>query len=113
VLSSEDSFDPLAVSLSCGGAGPAAAAITPVPPEGDYLTCLCEPSESATDRGRLRIVGDALPCRIGLNIEGEHRKFDRVDRPVLLCESIQKTPLHGTRPSTHDKCSDLRTIVRS
>jgi hypothetical protein len=57
-----------------------------VPPEIDHLTFLCKFTEGTPNRDNLRIVDDGLPRVIGLNIEGERRKLDRVNQPVLTLQ---------------------------
>jgi len=57
-----------------------------VPPEVDHLTFLCEFTEGTPNRDNLRIGDDGLPRVIGLNIEGERRKLDRVNQPVLTLQ---------------------------
>jgi hypothetical protein len=62
---------------------------------------LCKFAEGAPDGDNLRLIDEALPCIIGLNVEDERRKLDCVDQPVLLCQSIQKAPLNSAVASCH------------
>jgi hypothetical protein len=105
----EGSFAPLSISLGCGGIGPAAAAITPMPPEVDRLAFLCEFAERTPYRDKLRILDGALPRLIRLNVVDVRRKLERVDQPILLCQDLQKAALHGARASAHKRYDPLRS----
>src|SRR3954454_16140168 len=109
----ESTLNPVVICLCRRWGGPAPSLRAPISPAVDRLAFFCKFAESAANRDHPPLTDEILPRFIGLNIEHQRRKLDRVNQPILFRQDIQNAALNNAGASAHDKCSDLRTMVKS